>query len=386
MSANGDKRLKKNESLKSVRGRPKSGCLSSFSAQVVQQIDLYRPDSSGWSGQTIAVELSLEPKLVTEKLPSVSSINKYLSKRGKNNRHTRHSDLPIEPVVQATYAHKVWQMDSEGIKMVKAVGWTCFINVKDVGKKVYVMTYPCCLKTSSNHPKTGDYQHTLRLGFMEWGMPEHLQTDHESVFFDNKTKSPFPTSLHLWLTGLNIELHFTPVRQPQKQGAVEKSHQTLHRQVTDGRCFDTQESLFEFAQQRRQRLNQHIPSVVTQNLPPLVANPDACFSNRHYAPEQENDIFDFVLIYNYLTKGCWYRRIAPNKTFSLGGYLYHLPKAEPNSDIEIRFNRDQITFDCFDPDDKLIDYVKAKGLSFNKLCGDINPFTKWTEKATLLKH
>ena len=28
-------------------------------------------------------------------------------------------------------------------------------------------------------------------------MPLHLQTDHESIFFDNKTKSPFPTKLHL---------------------------------------------------------------------------------------------------------------------------------------------------------------------------------------------
>ena len=190
----------------------------------------------------------------------------------------------------------------------------------------------------------------------------------------------------MWLTGLNIGLHFTPVRQPQKQGAVEKSHQTLHRQVADGRCFDTKESLFEFTQQRRQRLNDPIPSVATQNLPPLVANPDACFSNRHYAPEDEKDIFDLVLIYNYLTKGLWYRRIAPNKTFSLGGHLYRLPTAEPHSDIEIRFNQDHMTFDCCDADGKLIDYVKAKGLSFNELGGDLNTFIRWTQKAILFKH
>ena len=369
-------------------GRPKTGLLSSFSSQVVQQIDLYRPPEniSGWSGKTIAVELSLEPKLVSEKLPSVSSITNYLSKRGKIRQHRQHSNLPSERFVEAVYAHKLWQLDSEGIKQVKDVGWTCFINVKDVAKKVYVMTYPCCLKTASNHPKTGDYQHTLRLGFMEWGMPEHLQTDHESAFFDNKTKSPFPTPLHLWLIGLNIGLHFTPVGKPQKQGAVEKTHQTLHRQVSNGTCFDSQKSLFDFTQQRRQRLNEHIPSVVTQNLPPLVANPDARFSNRHYAPEQEKDIFDLILIYNYLAKGLWYRRIAPNKTFSLGGLLYHLPNAEPNKDVQIRFNRDQLAFDCFDADGKLIDYVKAKGLSFNELGADLDSFTKWTNDALLFKH
>ena len=76
----------KKKSLKSVMGRPKTGLLSSFSSQVVEQIEIYRPDISGWSGQTIAVELSLESKLASENLPSVSSINKYLSKRGKNRR------------------------------------------------------------------------------------------------------------------------------------------------------------------------------------------------------------------------------------------------------------------------------------------------------------
>ena len=87
-----------------------------------------------------------------------------------------------------------------------------------------------------------------------------------------------------------------------------------------------------------------------------------------------------------MTKGLWYRRIAPNKTFSWGGHLYRLPNAETNTDIEIRFNRDQITFDCFDADGKIIDYVKAKGISFNELAGDLNTFIKGTEKVIFFKH
>jgi hypothetical protein len=367
-------------------GRPTIGLLGSFSTQVIQQIDAYRPDDIGWSGQTIAVELSLEPKLIGERLPSISSINNYLSKRGKRRRHNINSDLPNTPVVKAHYAHHVWQMDSEGSKPIKNVNWTCFINIKDVCKKTFVMSYPCCFKTASNHPKTFDYQRTLRLSFMEWGMPEHLQTDHESIFFDNKTKSPFPTALHLWLKGLNIELHFTPFGKPQKQGTVERSHQTMHRQVNTGRCFESEKELFDFTQQRRQRLNEHIPSGATQNLPPLVAHPDARFSNRHYNLQEEKDLFDVILIYNYLSLGQWFRRIAPNKTFSLGGKLYHLPHAESNSDIEIRFNRGNLTFDCFDSDGKFIDYVMAKGLDFNELSGDLIDFIKWADLQTLFKH
>jgi transposase InsO family protein len=386
LSANGDKKQKKNEPLESVMGRPKTGTLSSFSPLIRQDVENYRPGDGGWSAKTIAIELSLDPRFKEEPKPSISSINDYLSKRGKSKRKDKHSSLPTSPVIEATRPHQAWQMDSEGTKQVQGLGWVAPINVKDVAHKIYVMTYPCVLKTASNHPTRADYQRTLRLAFMEWGLPEHLQTDHESVFFDNKTKSPYPTQLHLWLIGLNIELHFTPFRKPQKQGMVEKAHQTMHRQITDGRSFDTPIAIFEFAQQRRQRLNEHIPSTVTQNLPPLIAHPDASFSGRLYEPLEEEQIFDIVLIQNYLANGKWFRRIAPNNTISLGGYIYHLPKGEPSKDVEIRYNREQDTFDCFDADGILIGYQKAKGLSFKELSGDFLDFLKWIQLVTLPKH
>ena len=361
-------------------GRPKRGSLSSFSAIVRQQIDYYRPlalRKSGWSAKTIAVELSFDALLKGSSKPSMSSIDKYLAQRGGSKRHSKHSDLPSSPLVKALYAHQLWQLDGEGAKKVAHLDWVAFINIRDISDKIYVMSYPCHLKTANNHPKTCDYQATLRLSFMEWGMPLHLQTDHESIFFDNKTKSPFPTKLHLWLIGLNIELHFTPSGKPQKQGSVERSHQTMHRQIACGRCFETEKALFDFTQQRRKRLNEDISSSVTHNLPPLVAHPDACFSGRHYELEQEEAIFDTVLVHNYLAKGQWFRRVAANKTISIGGYLYHLTNAEPKCDLEIRFNRDLDGFDCFNADGHLIQHLQSQGLTFKELSGDLAQFQQW---------
>ena len=361
-------------------GRPKKGSLSSFSALLRQQIDKYRPNDigkTGWSAKTISVELNFDTILKGESKPSISSIDKYLSKRGKLKRHNRHSELPSNTPIKAIYAHQLWQMDSEGVKKFAHVDWVAFINVRDISDKIYVMSYPCHLKTSSNHPKTSDYQAALRLSFMEWGMPLHLQTDHESAFFDNKTKSPFPTKLHLWLIGLNIELHFTPSGKPQKQGSVEKAHQTMHRQISCGRCFETEKELFDFTQQRRRRLNEDIPSTVTQNLPPLVAHPDARFSGRMYGLKEEKGIFDFVLVHNYLANGRWFRRVAANKTISIGGYLYHLTKAKPKWDLEIRFNRDLDGFDCFNADGLLIEHVQTQGLTFKELSGNLSEFIEW---------
>jgi hypothetical protein len=367
-------------------GRPKTGLLSSFSPLIVEAINSYRPVPDGWSAKVIAVELSLEARFADFVQPSVSSIDKYLSKRGKPKRQDKHSPLPISSDIPiSTRPHKLWQMDSEGTKPVKGIDWVAPINVKDKGSTIFIMSYPCVLQTANNHPKTNDYQRTLRLAFMEWGLPEYLQTDHESIFFDNNSKSPYPTPFHLWLTGLNIDLRFTPFGKPQKQGMVERSHQTMHRQMA-GQHFDTELAMFEFAQQRRQRLVVDIPSTVTRNLAPLVAHPDARFSGRHYEPLKEKDIFDALLIQNLLTKGKWYRRVALNKNFSLGRQLYHLPQSEPNKEIVIHYNRDQNTFDCYNADGILIGNPKAKGITFKELSGELEIFKKWIIRLNLYKH
>jgi hypothetical protein len=367
-------------------GRAKSGLLSSFSPLITEAINIYRPGSEGWSAEVIAVELSLDARFRDIPQPSVSSIHKYLSKRGKSKRQTKHSPLPVSSDIPiSTRPHKLWQMDSEGTKPVKGVDWVAQINVKDTGSTAFVMSYPCVLKTANNHPKLDDYQRTLRLAFMEWGLPEYLQTDHESIFFDNNSKSPYPTSFHLWLIGLNIDLRFTPFGKPQKQGMVERSHQTMHNQ-TAGRHFDTQAAMFEFCQQRRQFLNAHFPSAATKKLAPLVAHPDADFSGRHYEPEKENEIFDAVLVQNLLTKGKWYRQVAKNKRFSLGSQSYHLPQSEPNKEIVIRYNSSQNTFDCYDADGILIGHQVPKGITFKELSGELQTFEKWIKNLKLFKH
>jgi hypothetical protein len=108
-------KVKKNASLCPVMGRAKSGLLSSFSPLITEAINIYRPGSEGWSAEVIAVELSLDARFTDIPQPSVSSIHKYLSKRGKSKRQTKHSLLPVSSDIPiSTRPHKLWQMDSEG--------------------------------------------------------------------------------------------------------------------------------------------------------------------------------------------------------------------------------------------------------------------------------
>jgi hypothetical protein len=63
--------------------------------------------------------------------------------------------------------------------------------------------------------------------FLTYGLPLRLSLDHDTVFFDNTTPSPFPTRLHLWLLALNIEVVFTGVRRPTDHASIERTHQTM---------------------------------------------------------------------------------------------------------------------------------------------------------------
>ena len=57
------------------------------------------------------------------------------------------------------------------------------------------------------------------------------------VYFDNTSKSPFPTRLHLFLLGLGIALVVGPPHQPRKRAITERSHQTWDQQVLAGSQF-----------------------------------------------------------------------------------------------------------------------------------------------------
>lgn len=361
-------------------GRPKRGVMSSFDPAIVGQIDEYRPGKGGWGALTIKVELGFEELVRDKPIPSRSLIALYLKEQGRTRAYQKHVLPPTPPCFAPERPHDLWQLDAEGNKKVKGLGTVCIINVKDIFSKAYAGTLPLLFGKPCNHPCKEDYQRLMRLCFLEFGMNRQLQVDHESVFFDNNSKSPFPTEFHLWLTGMGIVLCFTPKGKPHKQGAVERSHQTMNRQVTEGKSFSDERELFAKCQQRRQRLNHDIPSSSTANKPPLVACPQAAFSGRHYSPDIEAELFDFTLIQDYLSEGKWYRLVATSSTVSLGGKVYYLPNAKPKTEVVIRYARTENQFLFYDSDNNLVDARPAQGLSFKELAGDLDDFKRFLDK------
>lgn len=87
-------------------------------------------------------------------------------------------------------------MDAQGSLRVEGGGSVSLINVIDVASRLKVES---CPRVSTPKPAAADYYMTLRRAFLTYRLPLRLTLDHDTVFFDNTTSSPFPTRLHLWL-------------------------------------------------------------------------------------------------------------------------------------------------------------------------------------------
>lgn len=383
MYANGDNSGKKGGPLEPPRGRPKIGLMGSFDKVIHDRVSQYRPVQDGWGAKTIHVELLKSPDLEDYRKPSPSTIAAFLKDKEKTRSYKKQSTYPYKPCYPTEYAHDLWQMDAEGNKQANGLGTVCTLNVKDTFSKAYVMSLPIIFEKPQNHPKRIHYQQLLRLAFLEFGMNNRLQVDHESVYFDNYSASPFPTDLHLWLVGLGVKLHHTPKGQPQKQGIIERAHQTMHQQVIAGQTFDNYQQLFDRFQERRSRLNRDIPSRSTNNLPPLVNCPQAEKSQKPYVVDAEETLFSLERIKDFLRYGIWYRSVSKDKTITLGGRVYYLPKAIPKATVIVRFNPHQSTFIFKDADGKLVNSRPAQGLSFNELAGDIEQFKQFLKSVSL---
>jgi transposase InsO family protein len=190
--------------------------------------------------------------------------------------------------------------------------------------------------------------------------------------------------MKLWLCGLGIELCFTPKAKPQKQGCVERSHQTMYRQVIAGQVFKDFGQLFERCQKRRNRLNKDIPCSTIGEMPPFAAFPNAIKSNRPYNIQKEEELFDDKLVDQFLKKGKWYRKISCSKTIEIGGMKYYLSKGTAKQEVLVTYNPYTRSFIFKDSNNKLVNTRPVKGISYKELAGDIEEARDIIDKHTTL--
>ena len=361
--------------LASKMGRPVIGALSSYPVRLRETLRAWRVAHPGWGPKTLRAELEADERFEGQRLPPLSGIANFLKERDLPRPYERHSELPQSTSQVASVPHEEWEMDSRGQERVPDIGIVALVNLCDVFSKAKIRSYPCVVgqKRATRRPRTEDYQLVLRLSFTEWGLPDRIAVDHDSVFYDNTCKSPFPTRFHLWSLALGVDLAFGRPGRPTDQATVERSHQTWAWQALEGQTFTEWDRLYAYLEQRRHFLNYRLPCSTLGNLPPLVAHPEALQPRRLYRPEWEVELLDLSRVYAYLAKGQWFRQVSKVGTASLGQQTYGLGVLWSRESVEV----------TFDPEDKYLIFRSAdgerkkrlplRGINITNLVGEMGP-------------
>lgn len=366
-------RLNHHQGLGSM-GRPKKGHLDGFPSALRDLIKKWRGNYAGWGSITMHTELLTNGKWSLDKLPSPSSIHRFLDQEGFVKRYESHSDLSVFPKLKAEAPHDIWQMDAQGNERVSGVGIVSMLNVKDVFTGVHVSIYPASMKNSKNHPTTADYQNAFRLGAINHGLPRQVQTDHASVFFDNNSKSPFPTQFFLWLIALGIQPIFSRVHIPQDQAKVERTHRTAWNLLNRKQPYNNWQHFFEHCQQRREWSNQHRPCASLDGKPPLVVFPLASHSQKPFGPTKEPLHIQMDKVFEYLEGQLWWRTVSKDQTISIGSQVYYLSGAPTHKKAMIRFRKTDQSF-LITVHDTLCFKHRIKNMTIQDLIGEVSlPF------------
>jgi transposase len=233
--------------LQTKMGRPKRGALSTYPVEMRETILAWRRHHPGWGAKTLRTELEEDERFKEKQLPSLRSINRFLSENDLIGLRERHSVLPQPERQRPQAAHEEWEIDARGHTYVPAVGVVELVNLNDGYTRTRLLSYPCVLGHNrlSRRATTEDYQ---LLAFTEWGLPERIASDHHRIFYEGKSKSPFPTRLHLWLMALGVSLTFGRFNCPTDQAIAERSHQLWAGQVLEGQAFADWDDLFQTLQ------------------------------------------------------------------------------------------------------------------------------------------
>lgn len=358
------------EGLSSRMGRPKTGPLSQACSELVEALAAMRTAHPGWGPLTLLTELRKDPRFGGKAFPSRSRLAAYLKAKELARPYQRHQELP-EPKPQAVERpHQTWEMDAQGPIQVAGLGSVSILNIEDLFSHLMIASLACLDKS---HANTLDHQLVFRRGFILYGLPEEVSLDHDSVFYDNRCASPFPTQLHLWLTAFGIQVRFIHQPPPAEHARIERAHQTITRQALTGQTFQQVADLQNQLEARLRFLNGDYPCRSLHGQPPLVAFPQARTALRPYRLEWEKELLDLERVYAYLAQGRWFRLTTKVGMFSLGDQRYNASMKFARQTLEITFDPHTRQLICLPEKSNQIFRLPLKGVTKEALMGELDP-------------
>lgn len=331
-----------------ARGRPVSGILSTYPAELVERAVALKQAHPHWGPANVNLELKRSANLATTHLPSPARLSALFKARCPEavqpHRHQHYSERPVP---RAGYAHQRWQMDAKEKVPLADQRVTTVLNVRDPLTALMIASRAFVTTTAHNWRKLTlpEVQAVLRAAFAEWGCPLEIQTDHEGVYVGAAT-SDFPSHFSLWLLGLNIQHVTSRSHRPTDQAQVERGHRTLGDLCWKDELFTQVTSLQTALDDWRQRYNTELPvkAADCEGQPPLRVHPSARFSGRPFQPEVEWELFDLNRVDAFLAQQVWTRQIGEEGHVGIGSHHYYLGRTHARQTVTVRFQPAPRTF------------------------------------------
>lgn len=321
--------------LASQMGRPATGPLGSYPAELRDEIEQVRREHPGWGAPSILDDLAAREYAAGPPWPHRSRVAAFLQARALTRPYERHGGVPPPPSCRPVQPHEEWELDAQGVQVVAGLGRVSVVNIADVVSRLKVQSYP---HLSEAGLTWRDYQFVLRCSFVPWGLPAAISLDHDSAFYDNTSPSPYPGHLHLWLVALGVQVLFIRKGRATDHAIIERGHQTMAAQTLQGQPWPDQATLWHGLTLRRAALNERLPSRVWAGAAPLVACPLATHSGREYRLEWEEELLDLTRIDRLLATGRWFRQTNCHGEFWLGLRRYNAGRSAAKCTLEITFD------------------------------------------------
>lgn len=328
------------EHLSSCYGRPATGPLGHAAALLRYRVLRLKKQHPKWGAAYVRKKLGDDPRFQGCGIPSASSIWRYWRSFGERLFPKR--DPPTSQIAPSERPHGVWQMDAKESIEIPGVGLVSFNQARDEFGRVTVLhrvhAEPERARQLARLTSESAFQ-DCRIAFTEWGLPEAIQTDRDTIYVDSGA-SPFPNRIVLWWKGLNIEHRLIPRRTPKRNGSVERSHRTLTERTLDNQEFEGATALQQQVDADWRELNEECPSHARGcgGQPPLEAHPELRENPRRYRPEWELELFDLQRVDAYLAEFTWLRTCTSVGQLRMRKVRYSLGAAWAHQDVAVTFD------------------------------------------------
>jgi hypothetical protein len=270
--------------------------------------------------------------------------------------------------------HQCWEMDFKGDEMVKDCQKVISpFGVSDEASGAPLARCLHVLKAKGNRQglTMRDVQRDLRQIFTQWGLPDALRMDRDSLFVGS-SRLEWPGTLLLWLVGLGVQPIINRAFRPTDNALVERSHRTWKNDVLVGGHFADLLALQARSDQALEDRRCYLPSrhKGCNRRPPVQAYPELMSPRRRYQAQRERVLFDLQRVDVYLSQWAWQRQVDSTGKISLANRNHLVDRAYRGQIVKVRFDPQSREFVCTSVDQTELARLQLSEVSLDFILGE----------------